>query len=98
VTTDNPFEFPLDVAAIVLPLAADVIQRAATAAGGTWGLTDVIVQGVAREGDRGQHALDVCWNFSTFFSQGPVAGSPLSGVISRSTLPCAWYTPGALAT
>jgi hypothetical protein len=45
VTTENPFELPLDVAAIVLPLAADVIQHAATAAGGTWGLTDVIAQG-----------------------------------------------------
>jgi hypothetical protein len=39
-TTENPFDLPLDVAAIVLPLAADVIQHAATAAGGKWGLTD----------------------------------------------------------
>ena len=38
--TENPFELPLDIAAIVLPLAADVIEHAATAAGGKWGLTD----------------------------------------------------------
>lgn len=38
--TENPFELPLDIAAIVLPLVADVIQHAATAAGGKWGLTD----------------------------------------------------------
>jgi hypothetical protein len=30
--TENPFELPLDIAAIVLPFAADVIQHAATAA------------------------------------------------------------------
>jgi hypothetical protein len=38
--TENPFDLPLDIAAIVLPLAAEVIEHAATAAGGKWGLTD----------------------------------------------------------
>jgi 5-methylcytosine-specific restriction enzyme A len=38
--TENPFDLPLDIAVIVLPLAADVIEHAATAAGSTWGLTD----------------------------------------------------------
>jgi 5-methylcytosine-specific restriction protein A len=37
---ENPFELPRDIAAIVLPLAADVIEYAATDAGGRWGLTD----------------------------------------------------------
>ncbi|MDE2321554.1 MAG: HNH endonuclease [candidate division NC10 bacterium] len=37
---ENPFDLPLDVAAIVIPLVADVIQHAASAAGGKWGLTD----------------------------------------------------------
>jgi hypothetical protein len=59
---------------------------------------EVIVQGVAREGDRGQHALDVFWNVSAFFSQYPVAGLPQPAGNSRSTLPYSWYTPGALAT
>jgi hypothetical protein len=34
---ENPFDLPLDIAAIVLPLAADVIEHATTAAGGKWG-------------------------------------------------------------
>lgn len=58
----------------------------------------VIVQGVARSRDRGQHALYVFRNFSAFFSQDLVTGWPQPGVISRSTLPCSWYTPGALPT
>jgi hypothetical protein len=37
---ENPFDLPLDIAAIVLPLAADVIEHATTAAGGKWGPTD----------------------------------------------------------
>ena len=40
--SENPFDLPLDVAAVVLPLVADVIQHAATTAGGKWGLTDYI--------------------------------------------------------
>jgi hypothetical protein len=47
----------------------------------------VIVQGVVRSGDR---------RWQAFFSQGPVAGAPQSGLIFRSTPPCSWYTHAAL--
>jgi hypothetical protein len=47
----------------------------------------VIVQGVGRSDDR---------RWQTFFSQGPVAGSPRPDVIFRSTPPCTWYTHAAL--
>jgi DDE superfamily endonuclease len=47
----------------------------------------VIVQGVGRSDDS---------RWQTFFSQGPVAGSPQPGVIFRSTPPCTWYTHAAL--
>jgi 5-methylcytosine-specific restriction enzyme A len=36
----NPFDLPVEVADIVLPFAADVIQYAAATVSGRWGLTD----------------------------------------------------------
>jgi hypothetical protein len=64
----------------------------------TTGKILVIVQGVAYKGDGGQHALYVFRNSSAFFAHDPVTGWPQPNVISRSTLPYSWYTPGALAT